>query len=105
MRFAHDDVKNAASGFRAHGHHRATILQHRDGLKSVRVRWHQQDSRVEEARCADQRNFADAGTFPLLARRFWHGPCTPVSIKGLRALFNHHSKKETQICASRRSPR
>jgi hypothetical protein len=60
---AHDDVKNPASGFRAHGHHSATILQHRDCRKSVRVRWHQQDSRMEEARCADYWNFADARTF------------------------------------------
>ena len=29
----------------------------------------------------------------------------PVSTKGLRALFNQQSKQETQICASRRSPR
>jgi hypothetical protein len=51
-RFAHEDVKmNTASNFRADGHHRATILQHRDGYEFPCVEWHQQDSRVEEARC------------------------------------------------------
>ena len=44
------------------------------------------------------------GTSQMRERSRYIGTYT-VSIKGLRALFNHHSKKETQICASRRSPR
>ena len=43
------------------------------------------------------------GTSQIRERsRYWHAGVD----RGLRAsLFNHHSRQETQICASRRSPR
>ena len=42
------------------------------------------------------------GTSQIRERsRYWHAGFE----HGLKASFNHHSKKETQICASRRSPR
>jgi hypothetical protein len=42
------------------------------------------------------------GTSQMRERsRYWHARVD----RGLRASLNHHSKQETQICASRRSPR
>jgi len=59
-----------------------------DGISKTAV-WKKQDVLIK-------------GTSQMRERsRYWHAGVT----RGLRDLFNHHSKKETQICASRRSPR
>jgi hypothetical protein len=59
-----------------------------DGISKTAV-WKKQDVLIK-------------GTSQIRERsRHWHAGVD----RGLRALFNHHSKQETQICASRRSPR
>ncbi|MEH2522374.1 hypothetical protein V1288_000283 [Bradyrhizobium sp. AZCC 2176] len=59
-----------------------------DGISKTAV-WKKQDVLIK-------------GTSQIRERsRYWHAGVD----RGLRASFNHHSKQETQICASRRSPR
>jgi hypothetical protein len=59
-----------------------------DGISKTAV-WKKQDVLIK-------------GTSQIRERsRYWHAGVD----RGLRASFNHHSKQEMQICASRRSPR
>jgi uncharacterized protein YccT (UPF0319 family) len=59
-----------------------------DGISKTAV-WKKQDVLIK-------------GTSQMRERsHYWHAGADC----GLRASFNYHSKQETQICASRRSPR